>query len=144
MNVGGLLYMEKIKVKPKKGAKQEKTVINFFVKTQIFALIVYIVLFVISSIIALLVDSPDKNDSVIIISVMSFASLITGFYAGMKIRSNGLVVGIIYSLPINALVLIISLIAGNFAIGINFFVSLFALVISSAIGGIIAVNKRLK
>ncbi len=136
--------MEKLKTKPKKQVKQENTVVNFFVKTQIFALIIYIAFFVVSSIIALMADSPDKYDSIIIISVMSFASLITGFYAGIKIRSNGLVVGIIYTLPINALLLIISLISSNFTLGINFFISLFALIISSAIGGIIAVNKRLK
>lgn len=136
--------MEKTKSKPKKGIKKEKYIINFYIKTQILAAVVYIVLFVVSSIIALIADSPDKNDSVIIISVMSLASLITGFYAGMKIRSNGLIVGVIYALPVNALLLIISLISGNFAIGINFFISLFALIISSAVGGIIAVNKRLK
>ena len=136
--------MQKIKANTKKVSKQEKTVVKIFVKTQILALIVYIVLFVAASIVALLVDSPDEYDSIIIISVMSLAALITGYYAGMKIRSNGLVIGVIYSLPVNALLLLISLISGNFQIGANFFISLFALIISSAIGGIIAVNKRLK
>jgi putative membrane protein (TIGR04086 family) len=130
--------------KPKKFSNKNNTKLNLFINVQIFAVICYVGIFLIGSLIALLIDLPSDSDYLFSIVLFSVCSMLTGFYAGIKKRENGLLVGIIYTLPLNAIVVLISLFYNSFAIGVNLAVTIVVLMISGAIGGILAVNKRLR
>jgi putative membrane protein (TIGR04086 family) len=130
--------------KPKKFSNKNNTMLNLFINVQIFAVICYVGIFLIGSLIALLIDLPSDSDYLFSIVLFSVCSMLTGFYAGIKKRENGLLVGIIYTLPLNAIVVLISLFYNSFAIGVNLAVTIVVLMISGAIGGILAVNKRLR
>lgn len=135
--------MQKLKPKTKKGRiESNNTVISTFINIQIFSLISYLIVFLIFSFAALMADLPQKYDFYFSLIIFLICSFVTGFYAGIKIRQNGLLVGVIYSLPMNALVLIISLIFADFKVDFTLFITAAVLLLSSAAGGIVAVNKR--
>ncbi len=133
--------MQKLKPKSKK-TRSENTAISTFVNVQIFAIISYIVVFLVFSYIALIADLPQKYDFYFSLIIFAISSFLTGFFAGIKNRQNGLLTGITYSLPMNTLTLIISLIFADFKADISVIITAVLLVLSSAIGGVLAVNKR--
>ncbi len=133
--------MQKLKPKSKK-SRAENTAVSTFINVQIFSVICYITVFLIFSFIALIADLPQKYDYYFSLFIFLICSFVTGFYAGNKIRQNGLLTGIIYSLPINTLTLLISLIFADFKVNASILITIALLVISSAAGGVLAVNKR--
>ncbi len=135
--------MKKSKPRKPRAFKREITVKNTFVTVQVYAVICYVAFFLIGAFIALAVDLPSKYDYIYSLSLFAVSSLLTGFFAGMKLREKGLVVGVLYTLPLNAIITLISLVFSDFSVGINFAVTVTVLVISGSIGGILAVNKRL-
>ena len=136
--------MEKTKPNRTKRIKSDSKQLNIFFQLQLFSVAIYLSLFIISSIIALKADLPRKYDFLISLIIFAIASFGTGFFAGLKLRQNGLLVGIIYSLPMNFTVLLISLIINKFSFDLNLAISAIILILSAAIGGILAVNKRLR
>ena len=135
--------MGKLKPKSRK-TKVENTALSTFVSVQLFSLVCYIAVFLILSFIALVADVPQGYDYYFSALIFVICSFLTGFYAGIRIRQNGLVAGIIFSLPMNTLVVILSLIFADFKADAHLFITALLLIISSAIGGVIAVNKRHK
>ena len=133
--------MEKVKPKSKK-TRTENTYLNTFLNVQIFDAIVYLLLFLISSSIALLIDLPHKNDYIFTLITFSLCSFISAFYSGIKMKHNGLAVGIVFTLPMNGITMLISFIISDFKADYMFVVSVAVLIVTSAIGGILAVNKR--
>ena len=136
--------MEKIKPRKTIRNNREKSSLNEFLKIQIFAVICYISVFLISTFIALIIDLSSEYDYIFSIVTFAVSSFAVGFFAGIKIRKNGLVIGILYALPMNVIIALISLILNNFSLGINMIITLIILSIAAGIGGILAVNKRLK
>lgn len=131
--------MQKSKSKRKKA---ENIQASTFIKVQIFAFIFYIILFILFSFIGLITDLPQKYDYYFSLSIFTVSSFITGFYAGNKLLQNGLLVGILYSLPMNVITIIFSLIFSHFKVDIFLAITVTILIISSGIGGIFAVNRR--
>lgn len=133
------------KAKPRKAliTKRENPSVNIFFSTQIFAVICYIAVFFIGVLIALAADLPSKYDYIFSLVLFAACSLISGFFAGMKIREKGLIVGVLYTLPANLIVALISLLLNDFNIGINLLITFTVLILAGGIGGILAVNKRL-
>lgn len=136
--------MQKTHKAQKSSSKNENTVINFYLKTQVISLIITILLFIIVSVIALFADIPESYDLIAALFVIIASTFVTAYYSGLKIRSKGIIVGIIYTLPINSLIIITSLAVNNFEIGFNLLFCCLAGILSGAVGGIVAVNKRLK
>ena len=136
--------MKKTKPMKTRKIKSDSTQLNSFLRVQIFAVIIYIVIFMFGAVIALSMDLSQKYDFIFTLIVFAICSLITGFYTGLKLRQNGLVSGVIYTLPINAVTILISLILCDFNVSINTLITAIVLIITSAIGGIFAVNKRLR
>lgn len=124
--------------------KRNNSYLNTFIRVQIFSVIIYVTVFLIGAFIALSADLSTKFDYLFSLVLFLISSLLTGFFAGFKLRENGLVVGILYSLPMNAVVVLLSLIFCDFAVGINFVITVVSLLIAGGIGGILAVNKRLR
>lgn len=133
--------MEKTKPRSKK-TRAENTAITTFINVQIFSVGCYIVVFLIFSLIALVADLPQKYDYYFSVLIFMLCSFITGFYAGNKLRQNGLIAGIVYSIPMNTLTMLISLFFADFKADATIIISALLLFLSSAVGGIIAVNKR--
>ena len=133
--------MKKIKPKSRK-TRADNSTVSTFINVQIFSLITYIVVFLIFSFVALAADLSRKYDYLFSVIIFVICSFLTGFYAGNKQRQNGLLTGIVYSLPMNTLTLLISLIFSDFKADYSIIITALLLVISSAVGGILAVNKR--
>lgn len=133
--------MEKSKPRSKK-TRAENTAITTFINVQIFSVGCYIVVFLIFSLIALVADLPQKYDYYFSVLIFMLCSFITGFYAGNKLRQNGLIAGIVYSIPMNTLTMLISSFFADFKADATIIISALLLFLSSAVGGIIAVNKR--
>ena len=143
---GGVLIMGKIT--PLKAKRKSEKSINpsfkIFLKTQVMAAISYVLLFAACSIICLSLDINRRN--MFYISVLSFAaaSFLCAYYAGYKIHKNGLIIGLVYLLPANIIVILISAISNGFKIDLTAVISLFILVIVSMLAGILSVNTKLK
>ena len=133
--------MKKIKPKSKK-SKADNSTVSAFINVQLCSLITYIVVFLIFSFVALAADLSRKYDYLFSVIIFVICSFLTGFYAGNKQRQNGLLTGIVYSLPMNTLTLLISLIFSDFKADSSIIITALLLVVSSAVGGILAVNKR--
>ena len=136
--------MGKFKPDKKKISFSDNTTIDIFVKTQIFAVLIYVIIFIIISSVALVADLPAKYDFLCSLLGFTISSFAVGFYVGQKLRQKGLLAGIIYSLPANTLVVLISLIFSDFSFGINIVITAIALLVTAGVGGIVAVNNRLK
>ena len=133
--------MKKIKPKSRK-TRADNSTVSTFINVQIFSLITYIVVFLIFSFVALAADLSRKYDYMFSVIIFVICSFLTGFYAGNKQRQNGLLTGVVYSLPMNTLTLLISLIFSDFKADSSIIITVLFLVVSSAVGGILAVNKR--
>ena len=133
--------MKKIKPKSRK-TRADNSTVSTFINVQIFSLITYISVFLIFSFIALAADLSRKYDYLFSVIIFVICSFLTGFYSGNKQRQNGLLTGIVYSLPMNTLTLLISLIFSDFKADSSIIITVLLLVVSSAVGGILAVNKR--
>ena len=136
--------MEKFKPNRKRKTISNNPTIDLFIKVQILAFAIYFAVFMLFCFGALGADLSAEYD--LICSLFSFAlsSFIVGFYTGSKLKQNGLLSGIIYSAPINTLIVLISLIYSEFKVDINIIITVIALVLASAVGGVVAVNKRRK
>ena len=136
--------MEKFKPKRKKNAISDNETIDTFVKVQIFAVIVYLILFLLLCTVALAADLSSKYDFVCALLCFSVGSFIVGFFTGNKLKQNGLIAGMIYSAPINTLVVLAALLYSDFAVDLNIVITVATLIVSAGIGGVVAVNRRRK
>lgn len=134
--------------KRSKGKPRSEKKINartkIFIKTQIFALIVYILIFTVTSV-AVYYSDIDKSKS-FYLSAIAFAvsSFICGFYPGYKIHKNGLYVGLLFGLPMNIIIVFISFIINSFHVDFTALITLVILIICSMLGGVLSVNTKLK
>ena len=124
--------------------KAENAAINTFVKIEIFGAVIYLLMFTMSAFIAMSADLKTGSDMLVSLAVFSLCSFITALIAGVKIRERGLLVGLIYTLPLNTLVLLLSLFFADFSFDICFLISAAFLLLSGAAGGIVGVNLRLR
>lgn len=134
------------KNKPQKRKRENKLspTLKIFLKTQVVAVIFYCLVFVVSSAVCLSLDLDRKNMFYVSILCFSAASFICAYYAGYKIHKNGLTVGLLYSLPANIMIVLLSVSVNKFKIDLTFLISIFILIISSMLGGILSVNTKLK
>ena len=136
--------MDIIKAKRSAKIKSENTQLSIFLKTQIFSVVAYIIIFFTGSLIGLSADLPGKYDFIFSLAIFFVGSLSTGFFAGLKLRHNGLLTGILFSLPMNIITMLISFISSDFSFGYNMALTAVVLLVSAGIGGILAVNKRVR
>ena len=133
--------MDKIKPKSNRQVTVNSSV-RTFINVQIFGLITYTLIFILTSLIAVSADLSRKYDMIFSLLAFALSSFITSFYTGYKLRQNGLISGIVYCLPLNIIVILIALIFADFVIDYSLLITIIALVASSAIGGVLSVNKR--
>lgn len=105
---------------------------------------IHLLIFILITIISYL--SALKFDFLCIISLFSTAisNFLSGMLSGFTKRQNGLINGILFSLPSSVVFIILSLITNKFHFDYMIIVSITVAVFFSAIGGIIAVNFKRK
>ncbi len=134
------------KMKPQKRKKERKMSppLKTFLKSQLVAAVCYLTVLIVSSIVCLSLDFKRQNMFYVSILCFAAASFICAYYAGYKIHKNGLTVGLLYSLPANIITVFLSVAVNQFKIDLTVLISLFILLISSMLGGILSVNTKLK
>ncbi|MGN1444450.1 MAG: TIGR04086 family membrane protein [Acutalibacteraceae bacterium] len=134
------------KNKPQKRKRDTKRSpsLKIFLKTQAIAALTYSFVFIVSSAVCLSLDFERKNMFYISALCFAAASFICSYYAGYKIHKNGLTVGLLYALPANIIIALLSVSVNRFKIDLTFLISKFILMISSMLGGILSVNTKLK
>lgn len=136
--------MYKIKPSRSKKTKPENEQLKIFLQTQLFSVLTYIFLFLLGSFFALIADLPQKYDYIFSLIIFTLSSLSSGFFAGLKLRQNGLIAGVLFSLPMNIIIMLVSAILRDFSVDFNMILTGVILLVSSGAGGILAVNKRLR
>ncbi|MCM1544740.1 MAG: TIGR04086 family membrane protein [Ruminococcus sp.] len=135
-------------IKKGKPVKRKENSINnrtkIFIKAQILALIVYSAFFIVASVIMYSSDMDKAKGFYAAIAAFAISSFVCGFYSGFKIHKNGLYVGLLFALPANAIVTLISLIINSLNIDFTLAITVAILLISSMLGGVVSVNTKLK
>ena len=142
--MGGFFIMKRTKPRKLKQVKRENNTWNIFLSVQIFAVIIYLIVFFIGAFAAMVIDLPSKNDYIFSLLLFAVCSFTTGFFAGIKRRENGLIIGVLSALPLNSAVVILSLIFNSFSVDSNIIITVLVLIAASGAGGILAVNKRIR
>lgn len=122
--------------------KGRNLVVIDFLKSQALCLLIYLSLFLIASIACLIFDLDYKFDFYLSLFAFALSSFFAGFLGGIKQREKGIVSGIIYALPGNIIFILLSVVLNGFSADYSLAISLLALVLLSAAGGVVAVNKR--
>lgn len=137
--------MPKTKVntqRKKTNANTGNTDLKDYIKIQLISLAVYAAVFIFASVICLTFDTNDNLDFYISLSAVAAASFVSGFLGGNKTRKNGIVSGLIYSLPSNVIVIFVSLASSAFKADFRLLITALILIAAGVVGGITAVNKR--
>lgn len=136
--------MSRLKVSRKRKNLSENTTIDIFIKVQIFAVLIYLLFFLLFSMISLFADISMKYDYMFSILCFALGSFTSGFYVGYKLKQNGLLAGIIYTAPINTLIILVSMLFSDFSVDYTMIITVVILVASAALGGVVSVNRRRK
>lgn len=113
-------------------------------KNSIIRAMVCFIMLLLFSIICTYFDVPIEYMSLTAMIYISSCSFISGFITGLKERKNGLTSGVLQALPMNALLIVISLAINGFKPDFSLVVMFFSGILMSATGGVISVNLRLK
>lgn len=97
-----------------------------------------------ASLVSVFIDLEKKLNFPVITVIFSFCTFLSAFLVAGKKREKGLVAGIIYNLPSVIIILLLSLILNGFSVDLNIILSFVTMLISSALGGVIGVNRKQK
>lgn len=108
------------------------------------AFIVYSVIYAIACVSVLYLDVD--NSLLIPVSLCAFclSGFLSGFIVGRIKRKNGMINGIVYSLPATAIFLSVSMLLNSFRIDLTLLISIICMLVFSGAGGVISVNIRKK
>lgn len=134
--------MPEPKVRKKTNINTANTELKDYIKIQIISLAIYAVAFLCACAICLAIDTGDDLDFYISISAFAVASFISGFLGGNKTRKKGILSGLVYPLPTNIVVILISLATVAFKPDLRLTITALTLILAGIAGGITAVNKR--
>ncbi len=114
-----------------------------FVKGMLIASVLSLLIFVLLSVIVLFVDFPDNYTTLMIILTTIISLFISGFFSAKTAGSggwiNGVAIGILYAI---VLLIVGSILTGEFLISTKWALNLLIASLSGAVGGIVGVNFR--
>lgn len=119
--------------------------LSIFFKVQAINLVFYLSLLILLSV--LLYNFFDLNEKAyfyIAVALLSSVNIVTGYYTGIKLRKNGLLNALIFSLPATFTVILLSVILNSFHVDLTLIISLIIMLCSSMLGGVSAVNTSFK
>ena len=129
-------------VKKSVSNKKKVNYIPDFVVSLIYDLIIKCSVLLISSSVIFAFDI--SSDYFLFIILFGLGNLLTGYIVGKKKKKKGLIFAVLYTLPTNLLIVLISTLINDFNVDYIIFITFIILVISSATGGIISVNLKNK
>ncbi len=135
---------KKVKPAKKSGFSSLNTKTQVFIKAQILALILYMISFLVASGVSLAFNVSVSYAFYVCIFAFAISSFLCALYSGYKIHKKGIVIGFLFCLPFNLLVTLISAILNSFSIDLTAVISLFIMIVSSMLGGMVSVNIRIK
>lgn len=97
-----------------------------------------------ASVVSVVFDLEKRLNFPVITVIFSLCTFLSAFLTANKKRENGLATGIIYNLPSILIILLISLILNGFSADLNLLLSFVTMLISSALGGVLGVNRKQK
>lgn len=115
-----------------------------FIKTQLINFSVFLLIFLLSSLLCFI--SGSKKSEIYVVSIISFSlsSFICAYLSALKSRKNGIVTGVSsIVLPVFFFELTSALING-FSIDYQIIVTTLIIIFTASVGGIAGVNTRLK
>lgn len=88
-----------------------------------------------------------KSDATVSVGYSALAALcaaafLSAFFAGMRTKQNGLLTGFLTTVPVHALLLLLSLLHGGFSADLTLLFVFLILSLVSMLGGVLAVNRR--
>ncbi|MBR3835545.1 MAG: TIGR04086 family membrane protein [Clostridia bacterium] len=131
---------EKRQIKP-----QMNDIRNVIIKALVGALTGVVLFFVMSAVAAFALWKTDSNSGMyqyILLAIGAVSALVCGFVAVRPVRKNGIAVGALSVLPAYLVTILVSILVSKSGVGLFGWILLAVQVVFSAIGGIIAVNKR--
>lgn len=137
--------MNKRNSKVNKGDKKRLSGnVGVFIKAQVIYLILSLVFLLVSAFISYSSSLDAKFYFYLTIFSLALASFLSSFYSGYKIHQNGLVVGLLFSLPMNIIWLVASAVINSLKADATIIIALVVLLITSMLGGVLSVNTGLK
>lgn len=128
-----------------KTSSQSNEVKDIIIKSLIgsaFGTIFFLILTALASLILWKQDADTPVYKYVLLLIGAVSGFLTGFIAVRPVRKNGLAVGGLSALPSYFIVILTSSILARSGVGVIGWILLAVMVIFSAVGGIVAVNKR--
>lgn len=128
-----------------KASSQTNEVKDIIIKALIgsaFGTIFFLILTALASLILWKQDADTPVYKYVLLLIGVVSGFVTGFIAVRPVRKNGLALGALSALPSYFIVILISSILARSGVGVIGWILLAIMVIFSAVGGIVAVNKR--
>ncbi len=132
---------EKRRTKP----QREGDIGTVAIKTLIGSLVGALLFFLLTALVAVILWKTDADSEIykyVMLFIGAISAFVCGFVAVRPIRKDGIIIGILSVLPVYIVTVIVSSLIGRSGVGIIGWILLAIQIILSAIGGIIAVNKR--
>ena len=133
------------KKRKKKSASQNNSVKNTIIKILIGSAVGAAVFFALSLLASLILwknDSAPSAYGYVIIAIGALAGFIGGFTAVRPTRKNGIVVGMLSAIVPWSVILPASVLIAHSGLSVEGWIFLAVYILLSAVGGIVAVNKR--
>ncbi len=125
-------------------AKKQKSRQNENLLMFLLPLIILVTAILLTSVISVVSDLEKRLNFPVITVIFSLCTFLSAFLTANKKRENGLVTGVIYNLPSILVILFISLVLNGFSADLNLLLSFATMLISSALGGVLGVNRKQK
>ena len=113
-----------------------------YINSQLLSFAVYGFAYILACSISLFADLNSDFDFCLCLLAFGGASFVSGFIGGNKVRKKGIATGILYALASNMIAILASLISVGFKCDFRLAITFIILLVTSAVGGIAAVNKR--
>lgn len=133
------------KKRRKKTAAADANVRTIIVKSLIGSAVgtaLFFLLILLSSLIALKTDMPQKYLPIFVLVSGAIAGLVCGFTAVRPIRKSGLLLGAASCILPYLMIVVVSVCLSHSGLGTYGWILLAILAVTSAFGGVLAVNKR--
>ena len=121
---------------------QGSTRVKRILPIALFAICCYTVSFCLCAFITLYCDADKSKDLSRLLAFVGTAAFLSGGFAGLREKKNGLLIGFLTTAPIHLCLFFLSLVMGGFHADFTVLFAFFILTILSMLGGVLAVNRR--
>ncbi len=136
--------MVKSSNKNKTKNKQSDSLIKGIILHETIIVFIHLIAVMAVCVIFYAADIDVYTNFAIIAVLLAAANFVSAYFTGLRFRKKGMLLGLLYNSPICIIFILTSLILNSFAFDYRLFVLLAVFLVMSALGGITAVNTRIK